>query len=239
MSTMLLPGMAWSTFPYHADPTILTGGALAFLEDLTRSFRPGLEVLLRNREARQARFDAGERPGFLPETLEIRQSDWMVAPLPRLLLDRRVEITGPPDRKMLINALNSGARVYMADFEDSLAPTLENLVEGQRNLGEAVRGTLRYLDPPTGRVYALEEHVATLMVRPRGLHLPERHLEVDGEPIPASLFDAGLFLYHNAGEILARGGTPCLYLPKLEHHLEARWWNQVLGAVEAELGLPR
>lgn len=239
MSTMLLPGMAWSTFPYHADPTILTDGALAFLEDLTRSFRPGLEVLLRNREARQARFDAGELPGFLPETLEIRQSDWTVAPLPHLLLDRRVEITGPPDRKMLINALNSGARVYMADFEDSLAPTLENLVEGQRNLGEAVRGTLRHLDPPTGRVYALEEHVATLMVRPRGLHLPERHLEVDGEPIPASLFDAGLFLYHNAGEILARGGTPCLYLPKLEHHLEARWWNQVLVAVEAELGLPR
>ncbi len=239
MSTKLHPGMSGTTFPYHADPMILTEGALAFLEDLTRSFRPGLEVLLRNREARQARYDAGELPGFLPETREIRESEWSVAPLPSHLLDRRVEITGPPDRKMLINALNSGARVYMADFEDSLAPTLENLVEGQRNLGEAVRGTLRHLDPPTGRVYALEEHVATLMVRPRGLHLPERHLEVDGEPIPGCLFDAGLFLYHNAGAILARGGAPCLYLPKLEHHLEARWWNQVLGAMEAELGLPR
>ncbi len=239
MSTKLHPGMCGSAFPYHADPTILTEGALAFLEDLTRSFRPGLEVLLRNREARQARFDAGELPGFLPETLDVRESEWSVAPLPSHLLDRRVEITGPPDRKMLINALNSGARVYMADFEDSLAPTLENLVEGQRNLLEAVRGTLRHLDPPTGRVYALEEHVAALMVRPRGLHLPEQHLEVDGAPIPACLFDAGLFLYHNAGEILARGGAPCLYLPKLEHHLEARWWNQLLGAMEAELGLPR
>lgn len=238
MAITLHPGVGGSTHPYHADPTILGDGAQDFLLGLTRSFRPGLEALLRDREARQARHDTGELPAFLPETRDMRQSDWQVAPLPSSLLDRRVEITGPPDRKMLINALNSGARVYMADFEDSLAPTLENLVEGQRNLLEAVRGTLRLVDPPTGRVYALEEHVATLMVRPRGLHLPERHLEVDGEPVPASLFDAGLFLYHNAAAILARGGTPCLYLPKLEHHLEARWWNRVLEAVEERLALP-
>ncbi|BDU73288.1 malate synthase A [Mesoterricola silvestris] len=237
MTTKLLSGIARSGYPYHADPGILSEGALAFLKDLTRSFRPALEALLVERTERQARHDAGEAPGFLPSTREIRHSQWQVAPLPPLLLDRRVEITGPPERKMLINALNSGARVYMADFEDSLAPSLENLVEGQRNLVEAVRGTLRHVDPPTGRVYALEAHVAALMVRPRGLHLPERHLEVDGQPIPACLFDAGLFLYHNAAEILARGGVPCLYLPKLEHHLEARWWNQVLEAVEANLGL--
>jgi malate synthase len=149
-----------------------------------------------------------------------------------------VEITGPPERKLLINALNSGARVYMADFEDSLSPTLENLVEGQRNLCEAVRGTLRHTDPATGREYVLEEHVAALMVRPRGLHLPEAHLLVDGDPIPACLFDAGLFLYHNAGALLARNLPPCLYLAKLEHHLEAAWWNEVLETAEAALALP-
>jgi malate synthase len=218
---------------------ILSPEALAFLAMLTRGFRSGLESLLAEREARQLRFDGGERPRFLPETESLRQSEWTLAPLPRDLLDRRVEITGPPERKMLINALNSGAKVYMADFEDSLAPTLENLLAGQDNLHQAIRGVLRHQDPATGRNYGLDEQVATLMVRPRGLHLVEKHLLVDGRPVPACLFDAGLFLFHNAQELLSRGTGPYLYLPKLEHHLEARWWNQVLEAAERELALPQ
>jgi malate synthase len=232
MTIKPLPG------PGGNSPAILDAPALAFLSELTRSFRPALQGLLRERTARQVRFDQGELPGFLPETREIREGRWEVAPVPTLLQDRRVEITGPPERKMLINALNSGARVYMADFEDSLAPTLDNLLDGQRNLSEAVAGTLRHEDPATGKVYALETHVATLMVRPRGLHLPERHLEVDGEPVPACLFDAGLFLLRNARALLDQGRIPCLYLPKLEHHLEARWWNEVLAAMEQALELP-
>jgi malate synthase len=221
------------------DPSaVLDAPALAFLAGITRAFRPGLEHLLQDRAGRQARFDQGELPDFLPGTREIREGTWTVAPLPSVLQDRRVEITGPPERKMLINALNSGARVYMADFEDSLAPTLDNLLEGQRNLSEAVRGTLRHEDPATGKVYALETHGATLMVRPRGLHLPERHLEVDGKPVPACIFDAGLFLLRNARTLLDQGRIPCLYLPKLEHHLESRWWNQVLAAMEIALELP-
>ena len=243
MTAKLLPG-TWPTAiepvlaSDPAEPEILEAGALAFLEGLTRTFRPGLEALLAAREQRQEQFDRGAQPGLLPGTEAIRNGAWKVAPLPAELLDRRVEITGPPERKMLINALNSGARVYMADFEDSLAPTLDNLVSGQRNLHLAVRGALRHVDAQSGKVYAMEEHVATLMVRPRGLHLQERHLEVDGRPVPASLFDAGLFLFHNAAALVARDKSPCLYLPKLEHHLEARWWNQVLEAVEQTLGLP-
>ena len=216
---------------------ILSPAALAFLANLTRRFRNGLSQLLSDRTASQARFDRGERPGFLPESQLLRSQAWTVAPLPQDLLDRRVEITGPPERKMLINALNSGAKVYMADFEDSLAPTLDNLLSGQSNLQQAVRRTLRHEDPLTGKTYPLNDRVATLMVRPRGLHLQECHVEIDGEPIPASLFDAGLFLFHNAQELIERGSGPYLYLPKLEHHLEARWWNQVLEAVEHELGL--
>lgn len=238
MTPKMLPGVG-GVSPVPADEfPILSPGAVAFVETLVRAFRPRLEALLLDRVRRQARFDRGERPGFLPETEAVRRSEWTVAPLPPVLLDRRVEITGPPERKMLINALNSGARVYMADFEDSLAPTLENLLDGQRNLREAVRGTLRHVDPATGKAYVLEERRAALMVRPRGLHLPERHLAVDGAPAPACLFDAGLFLYHNAAALLERGQVPCLYLPKLEHHLEARWWDEALAAMEAALGIP-
>ncbi|BDU76755.1 malate synthase A [Mesoterricola sediminis] len=220
------------------DSPILTPAALDFIASLVRRFQPELDRLLEQRRHRQEAFDRGELPGFLPETAELRAGAWKVAPLPEVLLDRRVEITGPPERKMLINALNSGARVYMADFEDSLAPSLENLLDGQRNLAEAVRGTLAHVDPASGRRYAMEARTAALMVRPRGLHLPERNLLVDGRPVPAPLFDAGLFLWHNAAAQLARGAVPALYLPKLEHHLEARWWNDVLDAIEEGLGLP-
>jgi len=219
-------------------PDLLTPDALAFVRNLASRFQGPLRELLDQRRERQAAFDRGVRPGFLPETESIRRGEWAVASLPGPLLDRRVEITGPPERKMLINALNSGAKVYMADFEDSLAPTLNNLVTGQQNLYLAIRGELRHLDPATGKVYEVGPEPATLMVRPRGLHLEERHLEADGVPVPAGLFDAGLFLYHNARELHARGLGPYLYLPKLEHHLEARWWNEVLEAIEYQLGLP-
>ena len=237
MSTQVHPGVTGTLSPDHQN--LLGEEALTFITALTRAFRPGLEQLLAERTLRQDRYDHGEQLDFLPETAALRQGDWTLAPMPRDLQDRRVEITGPPERKMLINALNSGAKVYMADFEDSLAPTLENLLGGQANLHHAIRRTLHHEDPLTGKVYTLDAQVATLMVRPRGLHLQERHFTVDGEPVPASLFDAGLFLFHNARELLRRGTGPYLYLPKLEHHLEARWWNQVLEAVEERLALPQ
>ncbi|MDR3673040.1 MAG: malate synthase A [Holophaga sp.] len=230
--------VSFQELPPRQSPDLLTPKALAFVQSLTLRFGRSLKGLLTRREAAQARFDQGERPDFLPETAAIRQGDWSVAALPAALLDRRVEITGPPERKMLINAMNSGARVYMADFEDSLAPTLENLVEGQQNLYLAIRGQLRHRDPESGKRYQLNERVATLMVRPRGMHLLESHLEVAGQPVPACLFDLGLFLFHNASELVHRGTGPYLYLPKLEHHLEARWWNQVLEAIENDLDLP-
>src|SRR5215471_6677655 len=184
---------------------ILTEDARAFVADLTRAFRPGADELLRLRRVMQARFDEGDRPRFLPATAEIRAADWKVPAPPADLVDRRVEITGPVDRKMIINALNSGANVFMADFEDSNAPTWDNIVEGQVNLRDAVAGTIRHDDPATGRRYELGARVATLMVRPRGWHLPEKHWLVDGRPAPAALFDFGLFLYHNARALLARG----------------------------------
>jgi malate synthase len=224
--------------PTCADPDPLTPEAVAFVLRLARRFQGRLDELLALRRERQAAFDQGQRPDFLPETDSIRRGHWAVAALPPALLDRRVEITGPPDRKMLINAMNSGAQVYMADFEDSLAPSLDNLLAGQRNLFLAVRGALEHRDPASGRIRRLEAHTATLMVRPRGLHLLEPHLERDGRPVPACLFDAGLFLFHNARELHGRGAGPYLYLPKLEHHLESAWWNEVLEAVELELGLP-
>jgi len=221
-----------------ASAEILSGEALTFVRALAQRFGDRLRALLADRVVRQFEFDRGERPHFLPETASIRDSEWTVAPIPQDLLDRRVEITGPPERKMLINALNSGAKVYMADFEDSMSPTLENLLDGQRNLHTAIRKSIRHVDSSTGKVYQLNDAVATLMVRPRGLHLVENHLEVDGEPIPACLFDAGLFLFHNAKALQARGMGAYLYLPKLEHYLEARWWNEVLQAMEARLNLP-
>jgi len=217
---------------------ILTQEALDFVASLHREFSDRRKNLLKKRIARQAALDAGELPNFLDETRGIRDGDWTVAPIPKDLEDRRVEITGPPDRKMVINALNSGARVFMADFEDSNSPTWTNNIEGQINLRDAVDGTIRFVKPD-GQVYELDDRVATLMVRPRGWHLSEKHVEVDGEPISASLFDFGLFLFHNARRLLERGSGPYFYLPKLESHLEARLWNDVFNAAQDMLGIPR
>ncbi len=216
---------------------ILTADALAFVADLVRSFRPRLQELLRDREELQLAIDAGLRPTFAPETADIRDGDWTVAPIPADLQDRRVEITGPVDRKMIINALNSGARVFMADFEDSNSPTWSNNLDGQVNLADAVRGTITY-EHPTKGTYTLGADVATLMVRPRGLHLQEAHLLIDGEPAPGSLVDFGLFFFHNAQVLVGRGSGPYLYLPKLQHRLEARWWNDVFLRAQSALGLP-
>jgi malate synthase A len=218
---------------------VLSYDALAFVADLVRAFRPRVRELLARRRERQARFDAGERPDFLKETADVRARAWTVAPLPNDLLDRRVEITGPTDRKMVINALNSGASVFMADFEDANSPTWDNMVDGQINLGDAVRRTIAYTAPETGKKYALKEKTAVLLVRPRGWHLIERHMQVDGEPIPGGLFDFGLFFFHNAGEALSRGTGPYFYLPKMESHLEARLWNDVFVRAQERLGVPR
>ncbi|HVF36204.1 MAG TPA: malate synthase A [Candidatus Saccharimonadia bacterium] len=215
---------------------IVTPGALDFLGELHRRFDARRLALLAERRVRQARFDAGELPDFLPETRALRESDWRVAALPDVLADRRVEITGPVDRKMIINALNSGARVFMADFEDSTSPTFANLVEGQLNLRDAVAGTITHVSPD-GREYTLKPETALLMVRPRGWHLPERHVRVDGAPIAGALFDFGLFAFHNASALAARGLGPYWYLPKLESHREAALWDEVLAYAESRLGL--
>lgn len=217
---------------------ILTGSALEFVAALHRHFNPRRLELLQRRVERQKAIDAGEFPDFLPETAHIRNSEWRVAPAPPDLEDRRVEITGPVDRKMMINALNSGARVFMADFEDALAPSWTNVIEGQINLRDAVRRTISF-ESPDGRIYRLNERTATLLVRPRGWHLVERHVLVDGEPISASLFDFGLYFFHNAHELLNRGTGPYFYLPKLESHLEARLWNDVFNFAQDQLGIPR
>jgi malate synthase len=222
--------------PYEA---VLTKEALEFLADLVRTFRPRVKELLARRRERQARFDAGEQPDFLAETADVRARKWQVAPLPKDLLDRRVEITGPTDRKMVINALNSGASVFMADFEDANSPTWDNLVDGQINLGHAVRRTITFTAPETGKSYALKDKTAVLLVRPRGWHLVERHVRVDGEPIPGGLFDFGLFFFHNAREAMARGTGPYFYLPKMESHLEARLWNDVFIRAQDKLGIVR
>jgi malate synthase len=217
---------------------ILTPRALEFLARLQRRFNGRRRELLARRQQMQARLDAGQLPDFLPETRGIRESEWQVVDLPADLRDRRVEITGPVDRKMVINALNSGASTYMADFEDSHAPTWQGTIAGQLNLRDAVRGTLEWTSPE-GKPYRLNERVATLLVRPRGWHLVERHVMVDGLPMSASLFDFGLFVWHNAAQLVERGSGPYFYLPKLENHLEARLWNEVLVMAEEELGLPR
>ncbi|HET7489848.1 MAG TPA: malate synthase A [Acidimicrobiales bacterium] len=217
---------------------VLTDEALVFVAALQRRFGTERRRLLALRAERQARFDAGERPAFLESTRRVRERPWTVAPPPKDLLDRRVEITGPTDRKMMINALNSGARVFMADFEDSLSPSWSNVVEGQRNLRDAVRGTITY-ESPDGRTYRLNDETATLVVRPRGWHLEERRVLVDGRPVSASLFDFGLAFFHNARELLDAGSGPYFYLPKLESHLEARLWNEVFVAAQEALRIPR
>jgi malate synthase len=215
---------------------ILTPEALRFVALLQREFNPRREELLAKREQRKMRLDAGELPDFLPETKTIRESDWTVAPIPRDLIDRRVEITGPVDRKMIINALNSGASVFMADFEDANSPTWENNIEGHLNLCDAVRHTITF--ETAEKSYKLGEKTATLLVRPRGWHLPEKHLLVDGQPASASLFDFALYFFHNAKELIARGSGPYFYLPKMESHLEARLWNDVFVRAQRELGIP-
>ena len=217
---------------------ILTPAALGFLADLARRFERRRRELVARRADRQREFDTGAFPGFLKSTAEIREAEWRVAPIPRDLSDRRVEITGPVDRKMVINALNSGAQVYMADFEDSHSPTWHGTIEGQINLVDAVAGRIEYTSPE-GKHYALNPAIATLMVRPRGWHLVERHVTVDDEPISASLFDFGLFFFHNARALVARQSGPYFYLPKLESHHEARLWNDVFVAAQDALGLPR
>jgi malate synthase len=216
---------------------ILTPEALGFVASLQRRFGPTRDELLRRRIVRQARLDAGELPEFLPETREVREGDWTIAPVPDDLRDRRVEITGPTDRKMVINALNSGARMFMADFEDSLSPTWRNVVEGQVNLVDAIERTIDFQEAD-GKAYRLNEEVATLLVRPRGWHLPEKHVLVDREPVSGSLFDFGLYFFHNARRLLEKGTGPYFYLPKLESHVEARLWNDVFAHAEEALEVP-
>jgi len=220
-----------------AGARVLTPEALAFVAMLERRFGPRRRELLERRADRQRDLDAGWLPELPPATSGTRARAWEVAPIPDDLRDRRVEITGPVDRKMIINALNSGAKVFMADFEDSCSPTWANVLEGQSNLIDAIDRTIEHV-APDGRVYRLNDATATLMVRPRGWHLEERHLEIDGAPASASLFDFGLFFFHNARRLLARGTGPYFYLPKMESHLEARLWSDVFRAAQEELGLP-
>src|SRR5438270_10564676 len=224
------------TTPQFAE--ILTPDALAFVARLEREFRSRRDEALRSRHDRQLRFDAGELPDFLPTTKKIRESDWSCAPIPNDLRDRQVEITGPTDRKMVINALNSGAKMFMADFEDANSPTWQNMVEGQINLRDAIRRAIAFRSPE-GKDYKLNEKTAVLLVRPRGWHLAEKHMLVDGTPISGALFDFGLYFFHNARELISRGTGPYFYLPKMESHLEARIWNDVFNLAQDELGISR
>jgi malate synthase len=218
---------------------ILTPEALGFVAKLQRTFNQARISLLQKREERQKEIDAGKMPDFLPETKHIRDSVWTIAPLPPDLQDRRVEITGPAgDRKMVINAFNSGAKMFMADFEDANSPTWSNTIEGQINLRDAIRRTIEFVSPE-GKRYELKENIATLIVRPRGWHLEEKHVLVDGEPVSGSLFDFGLYFYHNVNTLLENGTGPYFYLPKLESYLEARLWNDVFVLAQDELGIPQ
>jgi malate synthase len=222
-----------------AREAILTPDALQLVAELAARYTPRVKQRLAARQQRQAQLDRGQALDFLDETREVRESDWSVAPLPADLLDRRVEITGPTDRKMVINALNSGASCYMADFEDSNTPTWANLVEGQNNLRDAVARSIGYDDPGSGKHYALQDRLAVLLMRPRGWHLWEKHMRVGGEPVPGALFDFGLYFFHNARTLLERGSGPYFYLPKMESHLEARLWNDVFIHAQDVLGIPR
>ncbi len=217
----------------------LSEEAQAFLIFLHTTFNDRRQALLAARHERQAQIDAGQMPTFLAETAAVRTSDWQVAPIPDDLQDRRAEITGPVDQKMVINALNSGAKVFMADFEDASSPTWENMIQGQVNLYNANRRQIDFTDPEKGKTYALKPQVATLKVRPRGWHLPEKHLTIDGEAISGSLFDFGLYFFHNAQYLLQNSSGPYFYLPKLENHLEARLWNEVFVAAQDYLKIPQ
>ena len=218
---------------------VLTPEALAFLAELHRRFDAGRRDLLAQRSRRQERLDLGERPDFLEETADVRAGDWTVAPAPADLVDRRVEITGPTNAKMVINALNSGARVFMADFEDATAPAFDTLIDGQANLIDRWKGTLAFDDPASGKQYRLAADPAVLIVRPRGLHLEEAHVRIDGAPLAGALFDFGLYLFHNARAAIAAGSGPYFYLPKLEGWREAAWWTEVISFAESAIGLPR
>ncbi|WP_132748465.1 malate synthase A [Scopulibacillus darangshiensis] len=217
---------------------ILTPDALKFVQKLNREFSDTREALLQKRQERQAEIDNGKMPDFLPETEKIRNSSWTIDPLPKDLQDRRVEITGPVDRKMVINALNSGAKLFMADFEDANAPTWHNNIQGQLNLRDAVNGTISFENKENGKKYKLNNETATLVVRPRGWHLTEKHVLIDGKPVSASLFDFGLYFFHNAKQLIKKGTGPYFYLPKMESHLEARLWNDVFVFSQKELGIP-
>jgi malate synthase len=237
MKTLVSTAPETQSFSQMED-NVLTPEARGFLKKLALEFEPRRQQLLARRKEIQKKLDSGWLPDFLPETAPARKGDWKVAPIPRDLLDRRVEITGPVDRKMIINALNSGANVFMADFEDSNSPTWRNNIEGQYNLRDAVRGTIEFTSPE-GKRYQLGDKLATLMVRPRGWHLDEKHFMVEGKPISASLFDFGLFFFHNAKTLLEKGTGPYFYLPKMESHFEARLWNEVFRFAQEELGIPR
>jgi len=217
---------------------ILSPQALAFVAKLARKFEGRRRELMAARERRQAAFDAGQLPGFLPATRSVRETGWTVAPVPRDLQDRRVEITGPTDRKMVVNALNSGANVFMADFEDSNTPTWENMIEGQINLRDAVNRTIDF-NSPGGKRYRLDDKTAVLLMRPRGWHLMENHVRIDGAPVSGAIFDFALYCFHNAKTLLARDTGPYFYLPKLESHLEARLWNDIFVTTQRELGVPQ
>src|SRR5437660_5786247 len=217
---------------------ILTPEAVKFVATLARAFTVKREALLQMRVRRQVEIDAGKLPDFLPETEHIRTSAWTISPVPADLQDRRVEITGPVERKMIINALNSGAKVFMADFEDACSPTWDGTIQGQINVRNAVDRTIEYTSPE-GKQYALDEKIATLLVRPRGWHLNEKHALIDGKPISGGIFDFGLYFFHNAKRLMAKGTGPYFYLPKLENHLEARLWNDIFVMAEQELGIPQ
>ncbi len=217
---------------------ILTAEAIVFIAALHRAFEGERQRLLARRAERQAAFDHGELPDFLAETAAIRAGTWKIAPIPADLQDRRVEITGPTDRKMVIGALNSGAKVFMADFEDSNSPTWDNMLQGQINLMDRWTSAMEHVDPTSGKRYALGQKPAVMMVRPRGWHLDEAHMKVDGKPVSGGLFDFGLYFFHNAKTALAKGSGPYFYLPKLESHLEARLWNSVFVLAQSRLGLP-
>jgi len=235
---MTVPGVTVTGTLGPRYQEVLSPPALEFIAELHRAFEPTRQRLIAARAVRQKRFDGGALPDFLSDTAQIREGDWKVAPIPKDLLDRRVEITGPVDRKMMINALNSGANVYMADFEDANSPTWDNNIEGQINLKDRWAGRLAFTDPVTRKAYAIGPDAAVLIVRPRGWHLLEQHVEVDGEPIAGALFDFGLAVFHNAKAQIAQGTGPYFYLPKLETRLEARLWNDVFISAQKKLGIP-
>jgi malate synthase len=239
MTTTRFPDGVEITGPIPATyGEILTPQAIAFFAKLARKFEARRQELMAQRALRQAEFDAGKPPDFLAETKTVRDGDWTIGPVPADLQDRRVEITGPTDRKMVINALNCGANVFMADFEDSNAPTWSNMIEGQINMRDAIRRTVTY-QSPEGKSYKLNEKIATLLVRPRGWHLMENHVLIDGEPVSGAIFDFAMYFFHNAREALARNTGPYFYLPKMESHLEARLWNDIFIMAQQELGVPQ